>query len=67
MYGKAVDELKNAIKLKPGVPEAHNNLGWAYEQLGEYNLAVDEYKKAIQAKPAWELPKNNLKRVRSNN
>ncbi len=67
MYGKAVEEFKNAIRLKPGIPEAHNNLGWAYEQLGEYNLAVDEYKKAIQAYPAWELPKTNLRRIRSNN
>ena len=67
MYDKAVEELKNAVRLRPDVAEAHNNLGWAYEQLGEYNLAVDEYRKAIQAKPAWELPKNNLRRVRNNN
>ncbi len=67
MYDKAVEEFKNAIRLKPGIAEAHNNLGWAYEQLGEHNLAVDEYIKAVQAYPSWELPKNNLRRVRKNN
>ena len=67
MYDKAVEEFKNAIRLKPGIAEAHNNLGWAYEQLGEHNLAVDEYTKAVQAYPSWELPKNNLRRVRKNN
>ncbi|MFZ3090023.1 MAG: tetratricopeptide repeat protein [Nitrospirota bacterium] len=67
MYDKAIEELKKAMKLKPDDAEAHNNLGWAYEKSGEFKLAMDAYKKAIQTSPNWELPKNNLRRLRGNN
>lgn len=67
MYDKAIEELKKAMKLKPDDAEVNNNLGWAYEKSGEFKLAMDAYKKAIQVYPSWELPKNNLRRLRGNN
>lgn len=52
-YSEAVDEFKQAIKLKPNYAEAHYHLGNAYFGLRRYDEALESYKKAVQIKPDY--------------
>lgn len=47
---------KKAIELCPGYPEAHNNLGDIYENLGKYKKAIQEYQMAIKLAPNFAIP-----------
>lgn len=44
-------EFKEALRLRPAYPEAHNNIGNAYWQLDRTDEAVSEYRKAIRLRP----------------
>ncbi len=44
---KAIDHFEKSIKVDPDYSEANNNLGFAYEKLGNYKLAISFYEKAI--------------------
>lgn len=52
-YSEAVDEFKQAIKLKPNYAEAHYHLGNAYFGLRRYDEALESYRKAVQIKPDY--------------
>jgi tetratricopeptide (TPR) repeat protein len=57
----AAAEYKKAIRLKPDFADAHNNLGVALAQQGQYGAAAVEYKKAIRLKPDYAgVAHNNL-------
>ena len=43
----AVDFITQALALKPGYAEAHNNLGNALQHMGELEAAVAAYRTAI--------------------
>ncbi len=43
---EAIKYFHRALELKP-TPEVHNNLGNAYQKLGEYTKAIEQYKLAI--------------------
>ncbi len=46
------DALENSASMKdPAISEIHNNLGWVYAQLNQYNKAKLEFKKAIVLDP----------------
>ncbi|MFQ5736365.1 MAG: tetratricopeptide repeat protein [Thermodesulfobacteriota bacterium] len=47
----AIKEYEAALELNPGIPEAHNNLGFAYMDKGELTRAVEHQKKALELKP----------------
>jgi Flp pilus assembly protein TadD len=47
-YKKAIDEYKEAVKLLPVYPEAHENLGVALYDSGRLDDAINEYKIAIE-------------------
>ena len=42
MYDKAVRSYKRAIQLKPDLAEAHEYLGEAYVEMGQFDLAEKE-------------------------
>jgi TolB-like protein len=46
-YAMAVEEYKNALNLDPNFAPAHWHLGWAYEQLGEFDAAIASAEKAV--------------------
>ncbi|MEN8263390.1 MAG: tetratricopeptide repeat protein [Nitrospirota bacterium] len=52
-YSEAIDEFKQAIKLKPNYAEAHFHLANAYFGLRRYDEALDSYKKAVKLKPSY--------------
>ena len=50
---KVIEYLNEAIKLNPGLAQAHNNRGNAYGDLGQYQLAIADYNEAIRLKPDY--------------
>jgi choline-sulfatase len=47
---QAVTAYQQALRLDPGLADAHLNLGYAYEQLGQKDLARREYGEACRLK-----------------
>jgi tetratricopeptide (TPR) repeat protein len=56
----AIGELQSAIRLKPGLPEAHDMLGSAYRSVGRSMDAMDEYRKALRIDPGYINARYNL-------
>ena len=58
-YASAVEKLKKALELDPGLVKAYDNLGLSYEGLGQFDLAAKSYQKANElnhqqtSKSAW--------------
>jgi len=52
-YQDAMESLKQAISINPGLTEAYANLGIAYEKLGRWQDAIENYKQAIRIRPDW--------------
>lgn len=63
-YDSAVFFLKKATELDPQYYQAFNNLGLAYEEMGDLNSARKYYGRAVQANPDFQLAKDNLNRLR---
>ena len=49
--GEAVASYHKAIQIKPNYATAHNNLGNALKEVGQFDEAVASYHKAIDIKP----------------
>ena len=49
--------------IDPDDVPAHNNLGYAYYELGRYEEATESYKQAIRIDPDHVLAHNNLKAI----
>ena len=45
---KAVESLKEAIRLDPKLAEAHLNLSYAYQRLGQRAAAQEEYSESCR-------------------
>lgn len=54
-----------AMRLQPKLAEAHNNLGYLYQQQGLIGLARLEYELALRFRPQWDLPRVNLIQLQS--
>ena len=57
---EAVSHFREAIRLKPDLAEAHNNLCHASAQLGRVNAAVDECSEALRINPNLPTAHNDL-------
>lgn len=44
---KAIDFFDKAVDIDPDYSDAYNDLGFAYEKLGQFNRAILFYKKAV--------------------
>ena len=56
----AINALIEAVKLRPDIPEAFHNLGYAFERNGSIKEAIRAYEKAINLKPNYASALNNL-------
>lgn len=50
-HGRAVECYRKVISLMPNIPQAHYNLGCAFNQLGRPVEAIESFRKATQLKP----------------
>jgi protein O-mannosyl-transferase len=57
---EAMNHLDEALRIKPGYPQAHFNRGNAYGVLGEVDRAIADYREAIRNKPDYEQAYCNL-------
>lgn len=59
-FTEAVSDLTKAVKLRPDIPEAFHNLGYAFERCGDIKNAIRAYERALNLKPAYPSALNNL-------
>jgi protein O-GlcNAc transferase len=55
-----VEHCQQALSLNPQLPAAHNNLGTAFQELGNLEAAISHYSHAIRLKPDYALAHWNL-------
>jgi len=54
---------RRALEIKPDFAGAHNNLGVALKELGQFAAAQASYQRALQSKPDYAVAHNNLGNV----
>jgi tetratricopeptide (TPR) repeat protein len=59
-YPQCISTAGEAIKLKPKLAEAYNNIGASYIKLKQYKQAIAAIKQALLLKPGFLFAKNNL-------
>ncbi len=59
-FVEAVTDLTRAVKLRPDIPEAFHNLGFAFEKTGDLRNAARAYERALSLKPNYPSALNNL-------
>jgi predicted O-linked N-acetylglucosamine transferase (SPINDLY family) len=59
-YALAIDYLQAAIRLKPNLADAHNNLGNVFVLQSKLPEAVDCFKQAVRYQPDFAAAHNNL-------
>ena len=57
---EAIETYERAVKQDPDYAISHNNLGCAYDDLGEFDLAEVWFKKAIRVQNDYKEAYNNL-------
>ena len=57
---KGIEFTKTLIELYPDDAIPHNNLGWYYQNMGNYEKAVEEYKIALRIDPYFMISNNGL-------
>ena len=62
-FGEAEAMLANALRLSPGLVEAHANLGRLYHALGQLARAESHLRTALQARPDLAEAQNTLAAV----
>jgi tetratricopeptide (TPR) repeat protein len=64
-YQKCIEECRKALNLKPDNAAAYNNIGAAYNQLGQWDKAIEACSKALQIDPGNQLARGNLNFAKS--
>ncbi len=59
-YRQCIDLAEKALKIKPDMPEAYNNISAAYIKLEMWDKAIDSAQAALRGRPDFELAKGNL-------
>lgn len=62
-WREAVAVNRSIIEMFPDDPEAHNRLGRAYLELGEYSLSQDAYRRTMEIDPYNSIAQKNLQRL----
>ncbi len=56
----AIDQFREAIRLRPTYVEAHNNLGTALAFQGKRDEAVEQFQQALTLQPEYAEARRNL-------
>jgi protein O-mannosyl-transferase len=59
-YAEAIDSARKALTLRPGYPEAYNNLAAANASMKRWDDAIQAAREAVRLKPNFQLARNNL-------
>jgi Flp pilus assembly protein TadD len=59
----ALQYLQKAVQLRPGYPEALNNLGVVLVQINRYSEAEEKFKTCIRVAPGFDQAYLNLARL----
>ena len=57
---QAADHFRNAVRLAPYYPKAHNNLGYVLLELDDIDGAIESCQQAVRNDPDYHLARNNL-------
>jgi len=57
---KCIDACLEALKLEPNNADAYNNIGAAYNQMGQWEKAIEPLTKALKLNPNYKLAQGNL-------
>ena len=60
----AIDQFREAIRLRPTYVEAYNNLGTALALQGKRAEAVEQFQQALTLQPGYAEARRNLTIVR---
>ena len=64
LWNEAVFRWNQVINVDPADSKAHNNLGVAYEALGDMELAIASYQRAAELEPSNRYYRLNYRRCR---
>ena len=64
-YAESIDACQSALALRPGYAEAWNNIGAAYNKLGQFSKGISACEEALRLRPDFPLARNNLEYARS--
>jgi tetratricopeptide (TPR) repeat protein len=59
-YQECVDAARQALKVKPDIPEAYNNIGWCQAKMGKWDDGIGNTREALRLKPDFQLASKNL-------
>jgi tetratricopeptide (TPR) repeat protein len=62
---EAVGEFTQSLRIDPANADAHNSLGVALAQLGEYDKAVEQFNDALRIDPEFVGAERNLQRAQA--
>jgi predicted O-linked N-acetylglucosamine transferase (SPINDLY family) len=62
-FQAAAQSYQHALKINPELPEAHQNLGIAYREMGQTPEAIQCFERAIELRPDYTLAHCNLSQV----
>jgi protein O-GlcNAc transferase len=57
---EAIEHYEAAIALRPDFPEAHNNIGYAFQVTGRYDEMMAHYQRALAIRPQYAEARNNI-------
>ena len=59
-FDAAINNYKQALKIKPDYADAYNNMGNALKDKGDSEAAIESYKQALKIKPDYAQAYNNM-------
>ncbi len=59
-FADAIAHLQEAVRLSPGNPETHNNLGASLANAGRLDDAIAQFREALRLKPGHPGAQKNL-------
>ena len=59
----AIENYKQALKIKPDYVQAYNNIGIALKDKGDLEAAIESYKQALKIKPDYAEVYRNLSNI----
>jgi tetratricopeptide (TPR) repeat protein len=59
-FQESLASAQQALRLRPDLPEAYNNMCVAYIELHQYDKAIEAAQNSLRLRPDYILAKNNM-------